>query len=288
MPLVINTNVPSINSQRHLNINTAALNRSYERLASGYRINRAGDDAAGLQISERLRTQIRGSKKALDNVQDGMNFLNIADGSLQTITDNLQRMRELTVQAASDTYATAQRSAIISEINQLRQDIDRIARSTTFNGVVMLTSLTPSPFYIQVGPNSSNANDRIDISSALTDAQITVATSPLYLSAAATGTNFANNANIQVYISNLDSVIDGINTRRGDLGAYINRMEGAASNLQISIENQSASESRIRNVDVAAESADMTRNQILQQSSATILAQANQSPSLALKLLGNN
>src|SRR5690606_24858464 len=134
MPIVINTNTASLNAQRYLGNNTTALAKSMEKLASGFRINRAGDDAAGLQISENLRAQIRGSKKALDNVQDGINVLNIVDGSFQQITDNLQRMRELAVQAANDTYATAQRQAISDELEQLKLDIDRIASATQFNG----------------------------------------------------------------------------------------------------------------------------------------------------------
>src|SRR5690606_36346419 len=134
MPIVINTNTASLNAQRYLGANTNALARSIEKLASGFRINRAGDDAAGLQISENLRAEIRGSKKALDNVQDGMNVLNIVDGAYQQITDNLQRMRELAVQGANDTYSTAQRNAIGQELDQLRADIARIANATQFNG----------------------------------------------------------------------------------------------------------------------------------------------------------
>src|SRR5688572_19619983 len=139
MPLIVNTNVTSLNAQRHLSSNTNMLQKTMEKLSSGYRINRAGDDAAGLQLSENLRAQIRGSKKALDNTQDGINVLNIADGSLQTVTDSLQRLRELAVQAANDTYNTSQRSAMQVEIEQLLADIDRIALATKFNGVELLS-----------------------------------------------------------------------------------------------------------------------------------------------------
>lgn len=281
MPLIINTNSMSLNAQRHLSNNTGSLSKTMERLASGYRINRAGDDAAGLQLSENLRAQIRGSQKALDNTLDGVNFLNLADGSLQTIQDNLQRIRELTVQAANDTYATAQRTAITQEIDQLRADIDRISNAAQFNGVLMLASTgLPANFWIQVGANSSGTNDRIDIAPALGDS---TAITGLGLTTA--GGNVSNNSAAQAYLTLIDTAIRTVNVRRGNLGAIINRLNGAVSNLQISIENQSSSESRIRNADIASESAELTRNQILQQSAATILSQANQSPQLALTLL---
>ncbi|MGE0201177.1 MAG: flagellin [Candidatus Melainabacteria bacterium] len=281
MPLTINTNTSSLNAQRLLGINTNMLNRSMEKLASGYRINRAGDDAAGLMISETLRAQIRGSQKALDNTQDGINVLNIADGAMQTITDNIQRIRELTVQAANDTYATAQRSAIAVEIDALRADIDRIANSVEFNGTSLLAAAgVPANFNIQVGPNNVAANDTIDVITALGDT--TTGAAGLNLTAASVATNAAAN----VYLGVIDTSLAALNTQRATLGSFSNRLESAAANLGISIENLSSSESRIRNVDIASESAKMTQSQILQQASATILSQANQAPGLALKLLG--
>ena len=279
MPLVINTNVSSLNAQRSLGRSTSALNKSLEKLSSGFRINRSSDDAAGLQISESLRAQIRGSKKALDNTQDGVNVLNIADGAMQTIQDNLQRIRELAVQGASDTYATAQRTAINQEINALRSDIDRIANSTEFNGVSLLDG-TLSSYFIQVGANNSATNDRISVSAAL--ANTTTAASGLNLGAAA----ITDNATAQTYIGSVDTALETLNTRRASLGSMVNRLDSASQNLQIAIENFSSSESRVRNVDVASESAEMIRNQILQQASASILSQANQSSSLALSLIG--
>jgi len=281
MPLVVNTNVISMTSQRHLGINTNMLNKSLEKLASGYRINRAGDDAAGLMISETLRTQIRGSKKALDNVQDGLNMLNIADGAFQTIQDSIQRIRELTVQAANDTYATAQRSAIAGEIDQLQTDIDRIANSVQFNGVQLLSATAPANFFLQVGANSSATLDRIDIIGALGD---TTATTGLALPLAG-NTTVDTHANAQTYLGVIDTALSTLGTKRATLGAMVNRLEAAGANLGIAIENFSASESRLRNVDVAAETAEMTRNQILQQASATVLTQANQVPQLALQLI---
>lgn len=326
MPLIVNTNVTSMNAQRHLGVNTNALNKSMERLASGFRINRAGDDAAGLQLSENLRAQIKGAKKAYDNVQDGINVLNIADGAMQSMQNNLQRVRELLVQAANDTYAAPQRAALVQEIENLLQENDRIAETTTFNGVNLLNANVPQAydpgtnsegFWLQIGPNSdqptpANPNlNRIDISSALVDlnSQTNYAPDPdppyqAAMQVIFDGTNIRtsgnggppatpaaadgiieNNTEAQEIISEIDNAMAEINSRRGALGAIVNRLEGTAQNLQISIENISASESRIRNVDVAAESAELVRNQILQQSSATILSQANQVPSLALQLL---
>jgi flagellin len=279
MSVIVNTNVASLNAQRHLGNNTLSLNRSLEKLSSGFRINRAGDDAAGLQISESLRAQIRGSKKALDNVQDGISILNIADGAQGVIVENIQRIRELTIQAANDTNATAQRTAIAAEINQRISDIDRIANSTLFNGVELLSSGTPSSFYIQLGPNSSSTNDRIDIISALGDT--TTGSGGLNLASADVSTSDAAIA----YLDTIDTALEALNTKRATLGSITNRLESAVANLSVSIENLSSAESRIRNVNVAEESANLTRNQILQQGSSTILLQANQSAQLALSLI---
>ncbi|MFN8614455.1 MAG: flagellin [Vampirovibrionales bacterium] len=279
MSLVINTNTSAINSQRNLGYNTTMLNRSIERLSSGYRINRAGDDAAGLQISENLRAQYRGAQKALDNVQDGMNVLNIADGGLQSITDNLQRMRELVVQAGNDTNGTSSRTAIKAEIDQLISEITRISDSTKFNGVGLLDGSTAT-INLQVGPNGTAANDVIAVA-AFGD-----------IDATALGTTTAaivvtSNANALTSLGLIDTAIGTVNTRRSTIGSIYNRLEKTANSLSLSIENTQAAESRIRNVDVAKESAELTRFQILQQSAAAMLAQANQTPSIALKLLGN-
>jgi flagellin len=279
MSLAINTNVASINAQRYLTNNTRNLNKVLEKLSSGFRINRAGDDAAGLQISETLRTQIRGSKKALDNVQDGISLLNIADAAQSIIQDNLQRIRELTVQAANDTNATAQRNAIAAEINARIADIDRIANSTQFNGVQLLNSATPAAYYIQLGPNNSATNDVVNLVSALGDT--TTGASGLNLSAA----NITSNSAAQAYLGTIDAALTSLNSKRALLGSITNRLDSAVASLSVSIENLSSAESRIRNADVAQETADMTRFQILQQSAANILQQANQAPQIALSLL---
>ncbi len=281
MPLVVNTNVTSLNAQRYLANNTNALSKTMEKLSSGYRINRAADDAAGLTLSENLRAQIRGSQKALANVQDGINVLNIADGAMAQITENLQRMRELAVQAANDTYDTAQRTAMQSEYDQLALDITRISDATEFNGVSLLNGTAPATaLTLQIGPNNTAGVDTLNVGGLGVFADIDATT--LGVGAG----NLSTNANANTAIGNLDTAIGTVNTRRGLVGAVTNRLEGAANNLMIGIENLSSSESRIRNVDVAAESATLVRNQILQQASAAMLAQANQSPGLALQLIG--
>jgi flagellin len=262
------------------------LQKSMEKLSSGYRINRAGDDAAGLQLSESLRAQIRGSQKALDNTQDGINVLNIADGAFQTIENNLQRIRELAVQAANDTYNTTQRGSIGTEIAQLLTDVDRIAKSSEFNGVKLLDG-TLTSFLLHVGPNdNATGNDEIDVAAALTDMTLTTGlTFTNYTAGAPPTYTLASNTDALTTLTEVDAAIASVNASRGNLGAFVNRLEGTANNLSIQVENLSSSESRIRNVDVASESAKLTQAQILQQAANTILAQANQAPQLALQLL---
>jgi len=278
MPLNINTNVSSLNAQRHLTSNTSMLSKSMEKLSSGYRINRAGDDAAGLALSEKLRSQIRGSQKAQDNVQDGINVLNIADGALQSVTDNLQRMRELAVQAGNDTYNSAQRSSMKAEFDQLASGINQIANATQFNGVKLLDG-SASALKLQIGANASSGVDTLDIGAAGAFGNVT--TSSLNL----TSVSLSSNAGALGTLSSLDAAITTINTQRGTIGALSNRLETTATNLATNVENTSASESRIRNVDVASESAKMSQYQILQQAAAAMLTQANQAPQLALQLL---
>jgi len=284
MPLTINTNIVSMTAQRYLSANSSSLQSTMEKLSSGYRINRAGDDAAGLQLSENLRAQIRGSQKALDNTQDGINVLNMADGALQTVTDNLQRIRELSVQAANDTYNTSQRSAMQVEMSQLLSDIDRIAAATKFDGVDLLSASSPVTFELQIGANTTSGVDTLDIASAMGDSTATTLGIASW-DGTTMNTPMDSGANARSFLSEVDAAITAVNTKRGTLGAFVNRLQGTANNLSLGVENLSASESRIRNVDVAMESANLTKNQILQQASTTILAQANQTPQLALTLL---
>ncbi len=277
MPLVVNTNVGAMNAQRYLTNNTSGLSKSMEKLASGYRINRAGDDAAGLQVSEKLRAQIRGSQKALDNVQDGINMLNIADGTYQSITDAVQRMRELAVQAANDTYSSAQRSAMQIEYDSLSSGIQQMAQAAQFNGIHLLDGSSPGNINLQITANQGGGGDDLDIKSALIDITSTTVVD-------FTG-SLASHGAAQSAIAALDTALDTINSARGRLGAFSNRLEYTAQNLATNIENTSASESRVRNVDVAQESSNLARNQILQQAASAMLSQANQSPQIALSLL---
>jgi len=278
MPLIINTNVASMNAQNYLSKNTSALQSSMEKLASGYRINHASDDAAGLGLSENLRAQIRGDQKALANTQDGINVMNIADGAMQTITDNLQRMRELAVQSANDTYSTTQRTSMQTEYDQLASGITQIAKAAQFNGIHLLDG-TSTLSTLQIGANTTANVDDFDVSSLFTD-----------MTAGASGLNvdaqtLDSHVNAQNAITALDTALTTLNTNRGNLGASVNRLQSTASNLSIMITSTSASESQIRNVDVAAESANLSKNQILQQAASAMLAQANQAPQLALSLL---
>lgn len=286
MGIIINTNIQSLNAQRLLSKNTRMQSKSYEKLASGFKINKASDDSAGLQISESLRTQIRGSQQAGNNVQDGINVLNIMDGTMQTLTDNLQRMRELTVQAANDTYAVDQRSAIASEISQLAVDINRIAAGTQFNGRLLLDG-SINNYYMQVGANYSSSVDRIDLANigGVNPFDSVNVRELVGLTGTTTTLNVMNSTSSLKVLERLDGALQKVNNRRASLGAMINRLDGTFNNLSLNIESQSASESRIRNTDVAKESAELTRNQVLQQASAQILSQANQIPQLALKLL---
>ena len=286
MGITINTNVQSLNAQRILGGNVKSLGKSLEKLSSGYRINRASDDAAGLQISEGLRSQIRGSDQANSNVQDGINLLNTTDGGLETITNNLQRIRELAVQGGNDTLATDQRSAIDKEIQQLAKDVTRIASASLFNKKDLLNGTTTS-LKIQVGANVTSATNTIDLATAGTNPFADARATALNLLGAADAVRLSvkSNGSALKTLSIVDAALQTVQNRRAAIGALTNRLEGASTNLQISSENFSASESRIRNTDIAKESANLTKNQVLQQASSQILGQANQTSQLALSLL---
>jgi flagellin len=285
MGIIINTNIQSISSQRLLNVNTMHLAKSYEKLSSGLKINRSSDDAAGLQISERLRSQIRGSQRALDNTQDGINVLSVVDGTFQTVVENLQRMRELSVQGANDSNSSQERSAINIEITQLSADLNRIAIATQFNKRNLLNGSITN-YYLQVGANSNSQLDRIDIANVGgINPFSSIAASALFNLSAGSSLRVNTNSSALNSISKIDTALARIGNRRATLGAMINRLESSSKNLSIAIENLSGSESRIRNTDIAKESAEMTKYQILQQASAQVLSQSNQLPQLALKLL---
>ncbi len=280
MAIVVNNNIASLIAQRNLNGNTSGIIKSIERMSSGFRINRAADDAAGLSISENLRAQIRGNSKAMNNIQDGINMLSIAEGGLSVIGENIQRIRELSVQAANETNATAERNAILAEINARILDIDRISKSAQFNNLSLLDGSLSSA-KLQIGSNSVASINVIDISTVLSTSSDS---STIGISLTATGSTWTSDA-IRSYISQLDTALTTVNTRRSDLGAFHNRLESSLENLTIMNENLSASESRIRDLDVAKESANMAKMQILQQASASVLAQANRLQQIALPLI---
>jgi len=278
--MIINTNMASINAQNNLRTSGGAMQKSLEKLSSGYRINRAADDAAGLAISEKMRGQIRGTNQALRNAQDGISMLQTAEGGMSEIHSILQRMRELAVQSSNDTLNdTNDREGIQKEFDALTQEIDRIASSTNFNTKTLLdggTALTTG-FDIQVGANSVAANDVINVKVG----DMTTATG-LSFGAAAVDTL----ANAKTAITTIDNAINKVAVDRADIGANQNRLEHAINNLAISSENLTAAESRIRDVDMAKAMSEFTKNQILNQAGVAMLAQANQTPQAVLKLLG--
>lgn len=276
MGLRINTNTTSLNAQRNLAFSKLGLDKSLERLSSGYRINRAGDDAAGLAISENLRAQVRGLKQASRNAQDGVSLVQVAEGSLNEISSILIRLRELAVQAASDTIGPVERQFLNVEYDQLISEIDRVADGTEFNGTQLLSG-TGSILDFQVGTRNDPNIDRISFDASKADAN-----------AAALGINLtsvADKASAQNSLAAIDSAITNVSAMRADFGAIQNRLQSTINNIAVSMENLSAANSRIRDVDVAEETAEMTKNNILLQAGTSVLAQANQTANSALGLL---
>jgi flagellin len=276
MGLRINTNTASLNAQRNLMGSKLGLDKSLERLSSGYRINRAGDDAAGLAISENLKAQIRGLKQSSRNAQDGVSLVQVAEGALNEISSILIRLRELSVQAASDTIGPVERQFLNVEYDQLVSEIDRIADGTEFNGTQLLSG-TGSILDFQVGTRNDPNIDRISFDASKADAN-----------AASLGVNLtsvADKASAQNSLSAIDSAIVSVSAMRADFGAIQNRLQSTISNLAVSMENMSAANSRIRDVDVAEETAELTRNNILLNAGSSVLAQANQTSNVALGLL---
>lgn len=272
MGLRVNTNVAAMTSQRNLSAVTGRLQGNFARLSSGLRIATAADDAAGLGISERMRADIRSYAVAGRNAQDGVSLAQTAEGALNETSNNLIRMRELAVQAANGTLSTGDRATLDTEFSALVSEIDRVASQTSFNGLKLLdgsgTSLT-----IQVGVDAGET-----ISVAMSDSSSST------LGISTSGVSTASAANTA--LTAIDSAIDSVTTARGALGAAQNRMGSAISSIANARENLSAAESRIRDVDVAMETADLTRNSILQQAAVSVLGQANVQPQLALSLLG--
>ncbi|MGK5085455.1 flagellin [Bdellovibrionota bacterium FG-1] len=280
MGLRINTNVPALVAQRNLRTTRASLDRTLERLASGSRINHAGDDAAGLAISESLRAQIRGLGMAERNAQDGVSLVQVAESAMGEISNLLIRMRELGVQASSDTIGPDERKFLDLEFQENLAEIDRIANSTEFNRVPLLNG-SASMFEVQVGTRNNPAVDRIKLFDGAS-ADVNVVALGLNLS------TVGDKASAQNSLSSVDGALQSVTSIRAEFGAMQNRLQSIINNLQVSKENLSAANSRIRDADLAEETTELTKNQILQQSGISVLGQANSSTKAALSLLGGN
>jgi flagellin len=278
MPMTINTNLISMNAQRNLNMSQSSLSTSMQRLSSGLRVNSAKDDAAGLAIAERMNTQVRGQNVAIRNANDGISLAQTADGALASIGDSLQRMRELAVQALNSTNSGSDKDSLNQEFQQLGQEIGRVLAGTTFNGGAILAG-SAGALTFQVGANTT-ANDSITVTTTnmVTDASITAVTGSTIDSTTTT-------ALLNTVVNNIDAAINDVNSKRATFGATQNRFNAVVSNLQSSVENQSAAASRITDADFASETANMSRAQILQQAGTAMVAQANQLPQSVLKLL---
>jgi len=289
MSLIISTNIQSLFAQRALGRNTVSLQRSIEKLSTGSKLNRAADDAAGLSISENLNSQIRGLEKARQNAGDGISFIQTAEGSLSVVHENLQRIRELVVQAKTGTNGGAEINSIQSEINERIKSIDEIAVATKYNGNFLIKGGSDTD--IQVGADDGQVlaikltQVDIDINSTSTNSmgESAINLNSLHLGGTTTALDGTSTSNAS--IDHVNTMISNVSRMRSYLGAIQNSLESRVEYLDVAIENSSSSRSRVRDVDVAKESSLMLKNQILQQSAAAMLSQANSTPQLALNLL---
>ncbi len=278
MAQVINTNLLSLNAQRNTSTSATSLATSMQRLSSGLRVNSAKDDAAGLAIADRMNSQVRGMNVAQRNANDGISLSQTAEGALSKVGDSLQRMRELAVQARNATNTTTDLDSIGQEYAQLGSEIQRVLGGTTFNGRAILAGDSGTQTF-QIGANTT-ANDSVDVTTTnmTTDTTITAVTSGAI-------TNASTTTDLATVIDNIDSAIKTVSGERSKLGASQNRFDAIVSNLQISVENQTAARSRIMDADFASETANLSRAQILQQAGNAMIAQANQAPQQVLALL---
>jgi flagellin len=275
MGLRVNTNVASINAQRNLAQINEQLATSFRRLATGLRVSRAADDAAGLAISERLRAQVRSLEQSRRNANDGISLVETAEGALSEVSNILVRLRELAVQSANGTVSNQDRETLDSEFQSLVAEVDRISRSTEFNNIKLLDGSSSSvSFHVGFGTTAGVDSLGVALSPALST---TLALSAL---------DIGSGGDTSLAMTNIDAAINSVSGLRGRLGAAQNRLASTVQNLGVQVENLSAAQSRIRDVDVAYETAQLTRSSILQQAAVSILAQANASPQSALALLG--
>lgn len=284
MALTINSNITALTAQRHLNTASNKLGKTFERLSSGLRINSAADDAAGLAISTRMSSQIRGQNQAIRNANDGISLIQVAEGALEETTNALQRMRELAVQAASDTYTTSDRGDLWTEINQLVSEIDRISSSTEFNDQNLLGTSTDIQLKAHIGADAGQTItltvENAGASAIGVHGSNIITTASMEAIGTVSGQSQAN-----AVISMVDTAISSITDIRATLGATQNRLESTIASLSNVVENTEAAKSRIMDADIAAETSALTRNAIIQQAGTAVLAQANQQPQLALRLL---
>ncbi|MBD7979104.1 flagellin [Pseudomonadaceae bacterium Sa2CUA2] len=294
MGFSVNTNVSALNTFRNLTNTQNSQSKSLEKLSSGLRINRAADDAAGLSIAEGLKAQVNGYSVAARNAQDGISVVQAAEGALGEAQSILQRMRDLTVQAASDTNNADARTAIKSELDELANEPNRVVDSTNFNGINLLTAAA-TDLTVQVGAEgSAGGGNTITIALAANDLETIIGDgagsifSATGAGAAASGTGLTVNtaANAQTAIEAIDTALNAVSTARSNFGATQNRLEYAISNINVAAENLTSAESRIRDVDMAKEMMNYSRTNILSQAGTAMLAQANQSNAGVLQLLG--
>jgi flagellin len=293
MGLRINTNIASVNAQRNTENRTGKVNVSLERLSSGARINKASDDAAGLAISTKFRAKIKGFQQAKRNGMDGISMIQTAEGGLNETSNILGRLRELAVQAASDTVGKAERGFLDLEFQALVDEVDRIAMGTEYNGVNLLQGQDGNPnieggvLDLQVGVNNNEAIDRFSFNPNSADARKTqLGADSLGGEANIASTGVKEKSNAQKSLATIDKAIMDISGMRASFGALQNRIQSSVNNISIQVENMSSATSRILDTDIAYETSELAKNQILGQASTSVLAQANASGGLALKLIG--
>jgi flagellin len=281
MSMYINTNVGAINAHRNLAYNNTVMGKTMEKLSSGYRINRAADDAAGLAISEKMRFQINGLNQAMRNAQDGISLIQTAEGALTEVHSMLQRLNTLANQAANGTYEDAtDRSYLQKEVEQLLDEIDSIAKNTKFNDIALLNVASGTQVTFQIGVDSG-VNLKADLANVTVSELFNVASG-----ASGPAIDISTQTAAQNAISKIKDAINSVSEKRATFGAVQNRLEHTINNLGVTAENLAASESRIRNADMAKEMTEFTRNQILVQAGTAMLAQANAAPQAVLRLLG--
>jgi len=280
MAITVNTNLPSLMVQRNLNAATKNLNTAVERMTTGLKINKAADDAAGLYVANGLDIQIRGSEISEGNIQTGINLLQIAEGDLSLIQEHISRIRDLATQSASDYYTTDARNAMASEAAARVAEIDRVSAASNFNNLHLLDG-SRSQLRLQVGPGAAPATNAIFVTGGVFD---NADSTSIGLTTAVT-TAFATATDSAAFLVQCDTALNNVTNRRSTIGAIQNRLQSAYDSLLVQVENVTAAKSTIMDADISKESSEYTKQQILQQASASLLVQANQAPSIALNLI---